>query len=172
MKMISVIFILLLLAVVGSAQAEIYRWTDDQGVINFTDDYAQVPPRYRSRVVIESDTPNISIMPAEEPPEMETAGDGDEATGEENWIPPKVGAPEVIWVIRPFFAPADIRHRHRQREPQLVIPKTPARNAQDSIEEQLRKNRRSLDDSQLPVRRNLEQNEEQIRKTRDGISGH
>jgi len=167
--MVSGIFILFLTAFAVFAHAEVYRWTDDDGVINFTDDYVQIPVHYRSRVIIESDTPDISVMP--ELPEMDMAERGDEATEDEYWTPPKLGTPEVIWVIRPFF-PEHIKHKHKHRAPPLVIPTTPARNAQDKIEEQLRRNRRSLDNAQSPARKALERNEEQIRKMREGISGH
>lgn len=173
MKRVSGLFILLM-AFAGSAQAEIYRWTDDQGVVHFTDDYALIPEKDRPRVIIEVDTPDINVMPAVELPGTETAGLEDEEAGEEDWIPPKAVAPEVIWEIRPFFIPVDKRHKrkHKQKQAPVVIPKTPARKSQDRIEEQLREHRRSLDDAQSPARKALEKNEEQIRKMRDGVSGH
>jgi hypothetical protein len=62
--------------------------------------------------------------------------------------------------------------KHRHDEQPLIIPTTPARRAQDKIEEQQRKDRQQLDNSQLPARRAQDQIEEQIRKTREGISGH
>jgi len=30
--------------------AELYKWVDDKGVVNFTDDYNKVPPAYRNRL--------------------------------------------------------------------------------------------------------------------------
>lgn len=33
------------------ADAQTYRWTDDQGVVNFTDSMEAVPPKYRHKVV-------------------------------------------------------------------------------------------------------------------------
>ncbi len=33
-----------------SADAQVYKWIDDKGVVNFTDDPNKVPDQYRSRV--------------------------------------------------------------------------------------------------------------------------
>jgi hypothetical protein len=35
--------------------AETYSWTDDRGTINFTEDFSQVPKKFRSKVRIRSD---------------------------------------------------------------------------------------------------------------------
>lgn len=42
-----VIVLALLLYMAPSAQAETYTWTDDRGVISFTDDPNMIPPKYR-----------------------------------------------------------------------------------------------------------------------------
>ena len=34
----------------SSASAVIYRWVDEKGVVNFSDDYSRVPPEYRHKV--------------------------------------------------------------------------------------------------------------------------
>ena len=45
------IFVLLFLFISAScASAAIYRWVDEKGVVNFTDDYSKVPPEYRNKV--------------------------------------------------------------------------------------------------------------------------
>ena len=45
------IFVLLFLFIfASSASATIYRWVDEKGVVNFTDDYSKVPPKYRNKV--------------------------------------------------------------------------------------------------------------------------
>lgn len=45
------IFVLLFLFIFASfATATIYRWVDEKGVVNFTDDYSKVPPEYRNKV--------------------------------------------------------------------------------------------------------------------------
>lgn len=46
---------LLSLAVVPPAFAAVYRWEDDKGVVNFTEDLGKVPLKYRSRVGIVGD---------------------------------------------------------------------------------------------------------------------
>jgi len=45
------IFVLVFLLISAScASAAIYRWVDEKGVVNFTDDYSKVPPEYRNKV--------------------------------------------------------------------------------------------------------------------------
>ena len=44
------IFILFILIFASSASATIYRWVDEKGVVNFTDDASRVPSDYRSKV--------------------------------------------------------------------------------------------------------------------------
>ena len=34
----------------SSASATIYRWVDEEGVVNFSDDYSKIPPEYRHKV--------------------------------------------------------------------------------------------------------------------------
>ena len=46
MKKITFVLIFLFLVFGSSAKATIYKWVDDRGVINFTDDSDKVPPRY------------------------------------------------------------------------------------------------------------------------------
>jgi hypothetical protein len=43
------LFVLLILVLASSASATIYKWADDRGVVNFTDDYGKVPPDYRNK---------------------------------------------------------------------------------------------------------------------------
>jgi len=43
-------FILLILIFASSASATVYKWVDENGAINFADDYDKVPPQYRNRV--------------------------------------------------------------------------------------------------------------------------
>lgn len=42
---------LLILCSAAVADAETYNWTDDQGVVNFTDDPGQIPAKYRSKAL-------------------------------------------------------------------------------------------------------------------------
>ena len=41
------IFLVLLILVVPVSAATIYKWVDEKGVANFTDDYDKIPPSYR-----------------------------------------------------------------------------------------------------------------------------
>jgi len=43
-------FILLILVFASSASATVYKWVDENGSINFADDYSKVPPQYRNSV--------------------------------------------------------------------------------------------------------------------------
>jgi len=42
-----VIVLVVVLGTVLTSNAETYSWTDDRGVVSFTDNPAQIPPRYR-----------------------------------------------------------------------------------------------------------------------------
>jgi hypothetical protein len=44
------LFILFMLIFASSASATVYKWADEGGVVNFTDDYSKVPPDYRNKV--------------------------------------------------------------------------------------------------------------------------
>jgi hypothetical protein len=45
----TLLFILLILVFASSASATVYKWADERGVINLTDDYSKVPPEYRHK---------------------------------------------------------------------------------------------------------------------------
>ena len=49
------VFIVLVLTVlvVGAQAADVYKWVDDKGVVNFTDDYNKIPPAYRNQIKLE-----------------------------------------------------------------------------------------------------------------------
>jgi hypothetical protein len=46
------IFLILLTFVFPAYGANIYKWVDEKGVVNFTDDYNKIPPSYRDRVEV------------------------------------------------------------------------------------------------------------------------
>ena len=53
-RMKNLLIMLILFMFTTSAHATtIYKWVDEKGVINFTDDYTKVPPAFRNRVKIE-----------------------------------------------------------------------------------------------------------------------
>jgi hypothetical protein len=55
------------------ASAAIYQWTDERGVIHFTDDPGAVPKRYekRTKVIPTSDAERVQAAPAEAAPEKQ-----------------------------------------------------------------------------------------------------
>jgi hypothetical protein len=53
MKKIIFIFPLLILTLSAHA-VTVYKWVDNSGVVNFTDDYEKIPPRYRNQVEVET----------------------------------------------------------------------------------------------------------------------
>jgi len=53
----TIILSLLILCSVAVADAETYKWTDDQGVVRSSDDPAQIPSRYRSKALMVEDLP-------------------------------------------------------------------------------------------------------------------
>lgn len=53
MKKIRIFCLLFLFVFASSAYAEaIYKWLDEKGVVNYTDDYGKVPSEYRQRVEV------------------------------------------------------------------------------------------------------------------------
>lgn len=157
---------LLLLLMATAVHAQTYRWVDANGGINFTDNYHDIPAKYRKQAQVIEEPKSYNIMP------------GTDSAGKAG---PNARNPAITTATMANNSTAAIspkRKSHgrlvkpRKHQQRLEIPTTPARQAQDRIEEQLRRDRQKLDASQSPARRAIEKNEEQIRKTRDGISGH
>jgi hypothetical protein len=65
MKLIFSIFITSLIFISGLDAATIYKWTDEKGVIHFTDQYENVPGAYRDQAKKETveDSPKTAIVP-------------------------------------------------------------------------------------------------------------
>jgi len=62
-----IVFLLVLLVFSSSAYAlTIYKWTDKDGGVNFTDDFTKIPPQYRDKVKTEEreDSPGGGSQPA------------------------------------------------------------------------------------------------------------
>jgi hypothetical protein len=140
------------------AAAATFRWTDDRGVVHFSDDYKKIPSRYRGRVRVEREaTPSVipridGEEPREEaePPRAEAgrkAHDGDRHDRQK-------------------------RHHRKHGVKAPAVPVSPARRAQDQAEEQIRRDRQAIEDAQLPARKAQERAEEQIRRAREGTMGH
>jgi hypothetical protein len=77
-KMKRVLIILMLLVFTSPAYAATaYKWVDKQGVVNYTDDYSNIPPKYRARVSSEvmGETPSVGVStsPQATPQKIEEA---------------------------------------------------------------------------------------------------
>jgi hypothetical protein len=57
MKKLLIFILSFIFIFASSASATVYKWVDERGVVNFTDDYSNVPPSYRDSVV-ETNAPN------------------------------------------------------------------------------------------------------------------
>jgi hypothetical protein len=151
----------------GSAQAETYRWTDDGGVVHFADDSDKIPSRYRQKATIERDMSSVNIMPANGPaaaPESGAETKSGTAHSKQNTATKKLKKSNKISSAK------YVKKGHRK--PNLVVKTSPvavspARQAQNQAEEQIRKDRQAIDDAQMPARRAQDQAEEQIRKSRE-----
>ena len=72
-----VIFLILLIFVSPAYAHTVYKWVDEKGIVNYTDDYNSIPPAYRDRVEIEwvheeGVSPPIQKMPPQKREEIRT----------------------------------------------------------------------------------------------------
>lgn len=58
------------------AAAQVYRWTDADGVVNLTTDPARIPPGYRDRVDVLESSPRLADEPPAADPMMVRAAPG------------------------------------------------------------------------------------------------
>ncbi len=151
--------ILLFSWLVGDAAATTWRWTDERGVVHFSDSYDNIPSRYREKVRVESES-TPSVIPREAVPASP---------------PQEIVMPQAEPVKKTRDANGHKRkkhHHHKHEENGPVVTVSPARRAQDQAEEQIRRDRQSIEDAQLPARKAQERAEEQIRRTREQTMGH
>jgi hypothetical protein len=71
-RMKKLIFILFFFIFASSASATVFKWVDEGGVVNFTDDYNNVPPVYRERAE-EVNAPKMQTSASSQPPFEKTA---------------------------------------------------------------------------------------------------
>jgi hypothetical protein len=70
-----ILYFLIFLVLISPVSAQtIYKWTDEKGVVNYTDEYSKVPPAYRGQVDVEKwkDTQkpgSPSLAPPQAPPQ-------------------------------------------------------------------------------------------------------
>jgi hypothetical protein len=141
----------------GDAAATTWRWTDERGVVHFSDNYDNIPSRYREKVRVESEsTPSViprGEVAAQPPHESAPSAEPGKSRSADGHKPKK-------------------RHhrKHHVKSPEITV--TPARRAQDQAEEQIRNDRQAIEDAQLPARKAQERAEEQIRRSGEGTMGH
>jgi hypothetical protein len=92
MKKVLILLILLFFTSPAYA-ATAYKWADKEGVVNYTDDYGNIPPEYRGRVSTEvmEETPSVGVptSPQATPQKIEEAKTDIYGLGE-NWWREKV----------------------------------------------------------------------------------
>lgn len=79
--MLLVVFVL----TAGISAAEMYKWVDDKGTINFTEDYSKIPKKYRKKVKIKRDSGDVAseaVTASGDELKKERAGNGSDATTE------------------------------------------------------------------------------------------
>ena len=153
------------------AQAETWRWSDEAGVVHFSDDHDRIPSRYRQKATVVEGTGSVNVMPAARAPERAVAEPVAAAERSDADARRKAGAEKPKKAKKEGHASTGKR-KAKQVKKTVPVPTTPAREAQNRAEEQIRKDRQALDDAQLPARRAQEQAEGQIRKARDMTMGH
>ncbi len=155
------------------AAAATYRWVDGRKGLHFTDDISTIPPSYRSQAIPvgeSADSSGVQITESAPVPKRqlqqrysttERRVKGESKTKKEK-LPGNKGSNTV-------------RHRpHRQSQgvtraqQSAVESQSPARKAQNQVEENLRRMRQQLDNSQQPARSSQERNEDDSRKRSQG----
>ncbi len=91
MRLMLTIMMALLWAMPLMLMAETYSWVDGQGTVNFTDDYSQVPRKYRTKVK-RLDTTDEQPAPTSHEPEAGTANQSPQPQGGGNVVPPDAGS--------------------------------------------------------------------------------
>lgn len=82
------IFIIILIILSTSFSiAEVYKWVDDQGVVHFTDDFTQIPEKYRPKIEkMEMSNEKVEPETEKEPPSKKKDTYKDRlGRGEEYW---------------------------------------------------------------------------------------
>jgi len=72
-----IIVLLPLIFTVSAYSADVYKWVDKDGVVNFTEDYSKIPPAYRDRVeelIITGETPKMGLSTPSQAPVVEKEG--------------------------------------------------------------------------------------------------
>ncbi len=75
MKMRWLVLIPVMILLTSTLQAHtFYKWVDEKGTVNYTDDYNSIPPTYRNRVEIEWVHEERSVPPMQKIPSQQGEG--------------------------------------------------------------------------------------------------
>ena len=92
MKIISLLTILTALLFAQPSSAQVYKWVDEKGSVHFTDDFLQIPEKYRLK------TEQMEIK--EKKLEPKAQGDGLSANKKEEAYKDRMGRGEDYWKER------------------------------------------------------------------------
>jgi len=92
MKIISLLTILTALLFAQLSSAQVYKWVDEKGSVHFTDDFLQIPEKYRLK------TEQMEIK--EKKLEPKAQGDGLSANKKEEAYKDRMGRGEDYWKER------------------------------------------------------------------------
>ncbi len=155
-----------------SAWAETYRWTDDAGVIHFSDSFDKIPSRYQQKATVDNDMSRVTIVPAAKVPEGAAAAP---AAGAKAWAP-ESGRETDTKSPKEENKKTHAKHGKKgHKKPKGAViapPTTPARDAQNAAEERIRQDQQKIDDAQLPARKAQERADQQVQKAREKTMGH
>lgn len=158
---------LLFMLPISNLQAETYRWIDDSGGVNFSDDLGKIPVRYRQNATIDNVNSTLNIMPGNAPAKsvkVDSKADESPLTNlSSNPVAKKVKKSKHL-------NPEKKKHRRPSSNPPLDA--NSPRQQQNQIEEKIRQDRQKLDGAQTPARRSMNQADDQIKKAREKTMGH
>jgi hypothetical protein len=114
-----------IMCLVAVANSQTYRWTDDRGVVSFSDDLNDVPAKYRQKVIKQEDITIRNPQVREELKQQE-----ERARQEEASHPPVAITPEYV---PPPLPPPQITPA-RPESDELPPGRTKSQKIRDNIE--------------------------------------
>ena len=158
---------LLFILSITNLQAETYRWRDDSGGINFSDDLGKIPVRYRQNATIDDENSNLNIMPGNAPAQrVKVDSKAAESPPADSLTKP------VAQKVKKSKHHDPEKKKHRRSFSNAPLDANSPRQQQNQIEEKIRQDRQKLDGAQTPARQSINQADEQIRKAREKTMGH
>ncbi len=93
LRRVKILLIFFSIFFVNLSYAQVYRWVDEKGVVHFTDDFLQVPEKYRSK------TQNMGVTQEKMEPKGQ-AGEPSSAKKKEEPYRDRMGRGEEYWKER------------------------------------------------------------------------